>query len=307
MKIFSKITNLRDEYPKIALALGMFDGMHLGHQSIVNRAIELSKEIGGYSAALTFQNHPLSVIAKERMPLAIGNSELRAEILKDMGVDVLIDIPFTKSFSRLSPKVFLLLLKENLAPHYVVVGKNYTFGEGGKGTGKMLLREGEHFGFKAEVCPTVLDAGKPISSTRIRALIKEGAIHEVTEFLGRPFSFVGRVVHGERRGRELGFPTANLKIEEYRAMFPNGVYAAKVRYNGKTYNGLVNVGDNPTFGGEKRRLEVHIEDFSKNIYNELIEVIFLEKLRDEKKFDSVNDLIAAIKQDRDTARKYLDS
>ncbi|MBR3624021.1 MAG: bifunctional riboflavin kinase/FAD synthetase, partial [Selenomonadaceae bacterium] len=303
MKIFSKITNLQDEYPNLALALGMFDGMHLGHQSIVKRAIELSKEIGGCSAALTFQNHPLSVIAKERMPLAIGSSELRAEILKNMGVDALIDIPFTKSFSKLSPKVFLLLLKENLAPKYVVVGKNYTFGEGGKGTGKMLIREGEHFGFKAEVCPTVLDAGKPISSTRIRALIKEGAIHEVTEFLGRPFNFIGRVVHGERRGRELGFPTANLKIEEHRAMFPNGVYAAKVKYDGKIFNALANIGNNPTFEGEKRRLEVHIENFSKNIYNELIEVIFLEKIREEKKFDTANDLVAAIRKDRDMARK----
>ena len=222
-----------------------------------------------------------------------------------MGVDALIDIPFTKSFSKLSPKVFLLLLKENLAPKYVVVGKNYTFGEGGKGTGKMLIREGEHFGFKAEVCPTVLDAGKPISSTRIRALIKEGAIHEVTEFLGRPFNFIGRVVHGERRGRELGFPTANLKIEEHRAMFPNGVYAAKVKYDGKIFNALANIGNNPTFDGEKRRLEVHIENFSKNIYNELIEVIFLEKIREEKKFDTANDLVAAIRKDRDMARKYF--
>lgn len=304
MKIFSKITNIKDEYPAISIALGMFDGMHLGHQSIVRRAIELSHDIGGYSATLTFKNHPLSVIDKEHAPLAIGTSEIRAGVLKDMGVDILIEIPFTKELSLLSPKDFLSLLKENLAPKYIVVGKNFTFGKDGKGTGKMLVQEGENYGFVAQICPTVVEGKKPISSTRIRALIKDGMLGEVNKFLGRPLSYMGRVVHGDKRGRTIGFPTVNLKLASYRACLPNGAYAAKAKYNGKFFNAIANIGNNPTFDIKEKRLEAHIIGFSKNIYNEMIEIMFIEKLREEKKFKNVDELIAALKNDLETAKKH---
>ena len=306
MKIFHEIINLKNEYKNIAIALGMFDGMHLGHRSIVNRAIELSEEIKGVSLVLTFQNHPLSVLDVDCMPLAIGSSEIRAEILEKMGVDILLDIPFTKEFSLISPQKFLAILKENFEPKYVVVGENYTFGKGGVGDGNMLIKESANFNFKAEVCKTVLNNDKPISSTRIRALIKEGNLTETNNFLGRPFSYIGKVIHGDERGRRIGFPTANLKISEKSAKLPSGAYASKVKYKNKIYNAISNIGNNPTFDLNETRLEVHILDFSQNIYDEKIEVMFIAKLRDEIKFKSVEDLISALKKDRENAKRILE-
>ena len=303
MKILDKITDVKKEFPSISIALGMFDGMHLGHQSIVNRAIELSKEISGVGAALTFKNHPLTIIDKEHAPLAIATSEIRRNVLQDMGVELLIEIPFTKELSRLSPLDFLALLRDNLAPKYIVVGKNFTFGYGGKGTGKMLVREGENYGFIAEICPTVRNGNKPISSTRIRALIKDGNLSEVNNFLGRPLSYIGKVISGDKRGRTIGFPTANLKLDANRAMLPNGAYAAKVKYRDKIYNAIVNIGNNPTFNGKETRLEAHILDFSKNIYDENIEIMFLAKLREEKRFADVEELKTALKNDIENAKK----
>lgn len=301
MKIFDEIPNLKQEYKDISIALGMFDGMHLGHQSIVNRAMELAKEIKGTSAVLTFQNHPFSVLDKECMPLAIGTSEIRSKIIEDMGADILIDIPFTKEFSLISPMDFLSLLKEKIAPKYIVVGKNFTFGRGGVGDGNLLIKEGKNFGFKAEVCKTVLNGGKPISSTRIRALIKEGNLEETNNFLGRPLSYIGEVIHGDKRGRTIGFPTANLKIEKRRAILPNGAYAVKVRHKDKIYKAMANIGNNPTFDAKEKRLEVNIFDFSRDIYGEKIEVMFIAKLRDEVRFYSVEKLIEALKNDKKIA------
>lgn len=305
MKIYHEIKDLKNESKNIALALGMFDGMHLGHRSIVNRAISLAKELNGIGAVLTFQNHPLSVLDRECMPLAIGSSEIRADILKKMGVDILMDIPFTKEFSLILPIDFLRILREKVSPKYIVVGKNFTFGKGGVGDGDMLIREGKNFGFKAEVCKTVLNDNKPISSTRIRALIKEGNLEEVNVFLGRPLSYIGKVVHGDKRGRKIGFPTANLKFNENTAHLPNGAYASRVRYKDKYYNAISNIGNNPTFDLKETRLEVNIMDFSQDIYDEKIEVEFMAKLRDEKKFNSTEDLISALKADRERAKQIL--
>ncbi|MBQ1336435.1 MAG: bifunctional riboflavin kinase/FAD synthetase [Selenomonadaceae bacterium] len=306
MKTYTKITDITKEYPRISVALGMFDGMHIGHQSIVQRAMELAKEQNGTSAVFTFNNHPLSILAKDRMPLQIGSPELRASILEKMGVEVLFNIPFTKEFSKLSPEKFLELLRNNLAPKYVVTGANFTFGRQGKGNQRLLQRVGEDYGFHAEICPTVLAGGHPVSSTRIRELLKEGDLDRVNEFLGRPFVFTARVIHGDRRGRTLGFPTANLQISESRAMLPNGAYAVQVIYKGTCYDGLANIGNNPTFEGNNRRLEVNIQEFRENIYDQLLQVVFLEKLREEKKFPSVEHLVRQLHNDRENARKIWD-
>jgi len=302
MKTYTKITDITKEYPRTAVALGMFDGMHIGHQSIVERAMELAREQEGTCVVFTFNNHPLSVLAKERMPLQIGSPELRAAILEKMGVDVLFNIPFTKEFSRLSPERFLELLRDCLAPCYVVTGANFTFGRQGKGNQRMLQRVGEDYGFHAEICPTVLAGGRPVSSTRIREMLKEGDLDTVNEFLGRPFTFTARVIHGDRRGRTLGFPTANLQIMEGRAMLPNGAYAVQVIYKGMYYNGLANIGNNPTFRGCDRRLEVNIQEFQEDIYDQLLQIVFLKKLREEKRFPSVDHLIRQLHRDKEAAK-----
>ena len=214
-----------------------------------------------------------------------------------MGVDVLIEIPFTKDFSRKSPEEFLQLLQEKISPAFVVTGPNYTFGRFGRGNGRLLLREAENFGFKAEVCQAFTVERKIVSSTRIRALIAAGDLISANELLGRNFTYAGEVVNGDRRGRKLGFPTANIELDDRRAMLPNGAYIVRVKVRGKNFNGIANIGDNPTFKVARRRLEVFIDDFSANIYGEEIFVSFVGKLRDEKNFSSAEDLKAQLVED----------
>ena len=297
MEIIKKITGLTKKYPQAVVALGMFDGVHLGHASVIRHAIDIAKKIGGTAIVFTFSNHPLTVIAPDDAPLMIGSKNLRREIFSDMGVDVLIEIPFTKDFSRKSPEEFLELLQEKISPAYVVTGPNYTFGRFGRGNGRMLLREAENFGFKAEVCQSFTVDRKIVSSTRIRALIAAGDLISANELLGRNFTYSGEVVNGDRRGRKIGFPTANLEISDQRAMLPNGAYIVNVKVRGKFFNGIANIGNNPTFKVAKRRLEVFIDNFSGDIYGEEIFVSFVSKLRDEKIFSTVEDLKTQLNED----------
>ena len=297
MEIIKKITALTKKYPKPVVALGMFDGVHLGHATVIRHAIDTAKKIGGTAIVFTFSNHPLSVIDPDSAPLIIGSKSLRREIFADMGVDVLIEIPFTKELSKKSPEEFLELLQDKIAPAYVVTGQNYTFGRFGRGNGRMLLREGENYGFKAEVCQTFTIDRKTVSSTRIRALIAAGDLNSANQLLGRNFTYAGEVVNGDKRGRKIGFPTANLEIADNRAMLPNGAYIVRVKVRDKFYNGIANIGDNPTFKVARRRLEVFIDKFSENIYGEEIFVSFVSKLRDEKIFASVEELKAQLNED----------
>ena len=303
MEIIKKLSSLTQKYKNPVVALGMFDGVHLGHQSVIRRAVEVAKNIGGTSIVFTFSNHPLTVLAPETAPLMIGSRSLRREIVESLGVEVLIEIPFTKELSKKTPEEFLNLLQEKISPAYVVTGQNFTFGRYGKGTGRMLLREGENYGFKAEICTTVTVGKKNVSSTRIRALIAEGDLISANELLGRNFTYVATVVNGDKRGRKLGFPTANLEIEDSRAMLPNGVYIVRVKVENDFYDGIANVGDNPTFKVAKRRLEVFIDNFSGDIYGEEISVSFLQKIRDEKTFASVEDLKFQLNEDLATLRR----
>ena len=303
MEIIKKFTKI--SYEKPVVALGMFDGVHVGHAGVIRRAVEIAKEIDGTPMVLTFSNHPLSVIAPENVPRIVGNKFLRREIFESLGVKVLIEIPFTKEFSRKSPEEFLTMLGERIAPRYVVTGPNYTFGRFGRGNGRMLIREGEKYGFKAEICPAVTVGKKIVSSTKIRALIAEGDLSAANELLGRNFTYTSQVMHGDRRGRKLGFPTANLEIDDRHAMLPNGAYVVRVKVHDKIFNGIANIGDNPTFKVARRRLEVFIDNFSGDIYGENISVSFIEKIRDEKTFESVEDLKAQLRADFDFMKNFF--
>ncbi len=302
MQVFSKLMDLTQLYPKIVMALGTFDGVHVGHQSIIRQAISLAASIHGTSLVFTFSNHPLSVIAPDKAPLQIGDTISKENILAEMGVDILVNIPFTRKFAKISPDQFLTDLRDNFGPAYIVVGPNFSFGHRGKGNPRMLMREGRSYGFKAEIAAAVQWHGRTVSSTRIRELLLAGELEMANEFLGRAFSFGGRVVHGDRRGRLLGFPTANLAIADHRAMLPNGVYAVKVTLRGERYDGIANIGTNPTFAGCNRRLEVHILDFSGDIYDAALQVQFLKKIRDEQKFPSADHLVKQLHADEATAR-----
>lgn len=304
MKLYTKWTDLRESAPNLSVALGMFDGVHRGHQSIINRAVEIAQQTGGKSAVFTFRNHPLSVLAPESMPPQIGDTRLKEMLIERLGVDILVCLPFTKELSRERPEDFLIQLQRYLAPRHVVTGPNFTFGSKGKGTQRMLLRVGPDYGFEAELCSAIQEEGSPVSSTRIRRLLSEGRLTEANLFLGYPFTFVGYVIHGDRRGRTLGFPTANLAIPDARVMLPNGVYAAEAVAEGRTYRALANIGTNPTFPGCNRRMEVNLQDYGGDLYDKLLEVRFLAQLREEKKFASVDELVHQMHRDKETAKKY---
>ena len=306
MKIYNKLANLvgRDKISPTAIALGMFDGVHQGHRSIVKRAKEIAAAAGGLSAVFTFANHPLATLAPEKEPLMICSRETKLRIFEELGADMVFNIPFTKEFSRITPENFLALLKENLAPKYLVTGNNFTFGAFAKGNKRTLLRLVKEYGFTAEICPTVNVDGKTVSSTRIRALIAADDLQTARELLGAPFTYGGFVVHGDARGRKIGFPTANLIIEKNRAMPNNGAYAARVSIGGEMFDAVANIGDNPTFDGKERRLEVNLQNFSRDIYGKYIEVEFLGKLREEIKFSGVEELTRQLNRDCECAAKF---
>ena len=297
MDTIKKISGAMKKITRPVVALGMFDGVHSGHASVIRRAKEIAEKIHGTTTVFTFSNHPLTILNPESAPLMIGSRNLRREIFEELGVEILIEIPFTKELSRKSPEEFLELLREKISPAYVVTGPNYTFGRFGKGNGRMLLRECENYGFKAEICPAFTAEKKNVSSTRIRALIAEGNLSGANELLGREFTCMAKVVHGDRRGRKIGFPTANLEIDDGRAMLPNGAYMVRVRVGKNFYAGMANVGDNPTFKIAKRRIEVFIDNFSGDIYGEEISISFIKKIRDEKTFSSVEELKNQLKDD----------
>ena len=200
MDVYTKLTDLTSRYKGIVVALGMFDGVHIGHQSIIRRAVSLAREQGGTAMVFTFSNHPLAVLAPQALPPQIGNNLLRQTRLAELGVDVLMSIPFTRSFAGNSPEEFLQLLRQHMAPRCVVTGPNYTFGAKGKGNQRLLLREGASYGFATEICPAVLRDGRPVSSTRIRALLDQGNLGEANDFLGYAFTVMDRVIHGDQRG-----------------------------------------------------------------------------------------------------------
>ena len=305
MEKYSQLVDFSSKYPNIVVALGMFDGLHIGHQEIIRTAVAKAQEINGTALVFSFANHPRSVIAPEGAPRRIGSDAVRARILNHLGADALVEIPFTSDFAETSADDFMQLLQRCFAPKYIVVGENYTFGRGGKGTTALLREKSETYGFQLIVCPSVMRDGAPVSSTRIRALIAQGELARVREYLGYPFTIIGTVIHGQARGRTLGFPTANIALREDYERLPNGVYAVTVMHQGLLYCGVANIGNNPTFDGCDRRLEVHLFDFSGNLYDSEIMVTFYEKIRDELRFASVDALIAQIAEDkRGVERKF---
>ena len=307
MRVFNKLSEAKRFVGNsvTAVALGTFDGIHIGHQSIINKAIELAGSVGGTSVVFSFSNHPLSVLAPERAPLLIGDNISKVQAIEELGAEVLINIPFTEKLSKQSPEMFLQLLRDNLHPMFVVTGPNFSFGCRGKGNPRLLKRIGNEYGFQTEIADGVSFDGHLVSSTRIREMIADGRLEEANEYLGRLYSFGGIVSHGDHRGRKLGFPTANLPIVEGRAMLPNGAYAVYVLVKGRRYMGIANVGNNPTFEGCSRRVEVYILDFNEDIYGSSIEVRFKAKLRDEKKFPGVEALITQLHRDEEKARSIL--
>ncbi|HWR07320.1 bifunctional riboflavin kinase/FAD synthetase [Sporomusa sp.] len=303
MKVFTRIENVR-HHPPVYIALGTFDGIHIGHQAIIARAVEQAKSKNCSSAVFTFSNHPLNVIDAARCPPLIVTNQEKVDLIAGLGVDMLFNVPFTAELLRLTPQRFLEKLVNNINLRHVIVGANFTYGHRGAGTPALLTTFGSKHGFTVDVVGMVDVDGVIVSSTIIRQLVADGAVKQAANLLGRPATITGKIIEGDQRGRKLGFPTANLAIPEGLLVPADGVYAVYVNdEQGGKFNGVANIGNNPTFTRQTRRIEVHILNFDRIIYGQQLKVQFIERIRGEIAFTCVKQLKQQMTADIEFARK----
>ena len=296
MLIFREIK--QNLIPSSCLALGMFDGVHIGHQKVILDAVKKSGKIDAISAVVTFSKHPQNITARTPT-LLITSLEDRLAILEEIGVQTTIVLDFDEKLSRLSAENYLQkYLIDGLNAKSISVGYNHHFGEQKRGNIEFLEKQSEHYGYQLSVIPPISIDGQIVSSSVIRELLSFGNVYQASKLLGRPFAIKGHVVKGKQRGRILGFPTANIKSEANIIVPAAGVYSGVVSIENTDYYTVVNIGIRPTFGDLTENLiEAHIIDFSGDLYDETIEISFLEKIRDEKKFNSLDELKSQIKLD----------
>ncbi|MCD6430241.1 MAG: bifunctional riboflavin kinase/FAD synthetase [Deltaproteobacteria bacterium] len=287
------------------VAIGNFDGVHLGHRSLFALATARARELGLQAAALTFRPHPLKLLFPERRIFLITSYERKADLIASCGIDNLVIAPFDHQFADLTANDFVEnVLVRHLGAAVVIVGDNYTFGRNREGSLSRLQELGRAHGFKVEVAPPCRVDGELVSSTKIREAIMRGEIERASRFLGRPCAIVGRVGRGKGRGRGIGFPTANLVSEV--ELYPcEGVYAVWVEYQNERYMGVVNIGYNPTFADTGLTVEVHIFDFDQDLYGQDLKIIFVEYLRKEKTCSGIEELRQLIATDVERARQIL--
>lgn len=307
MEIITSLdAELKNKYPATVIALGTFDGLHLGHTDVINTARNYAERSGLKLAVFTFSNHPLALIRPDLVPVRIISAEEKIKLLESFGVDYLINIPFTEDFAALSPDEFL----DRLACfnyRCLVVGENFTYGFLGSGKTETLERSGRKNGFDVIVRPLVKMNGNVVSSTGIRNLIQAGHIEYANRMLGRAYSITGKIVHGEQRGHKLGFPTANIELLHGEMAVPApGVYAVTASIEGSIYEGMGNIGNNPTFNDvEHARLEVNLFNCSGDLYGKTMSVQFHKYIRAEKKFSGVEELCRQIEEDKKAIKTYF--
>lgn len=288
------------------LTIGVFDGVHRGHRELISRAVELAAKRDLPSVLMTFDPHPSEVVRPGSHPAQLTTLQRRAELVEELGVDVFCVLPFTPELSRMPADVFVHeLLVEQLHVAAVVVGENFTFGKGAAGDVTLLRTLGSRFGFTAEGESLVSEDHLVYSSTYIRACIDAGDVVAAEHALGRPHRLEGIVVRGDGRGRDLGFPTANLSVTKFAAVPADGVYACRFRQGGKVRDAAVSVGTNPTFSGRERRVEAFVLDVDEDFYGQRVALDFVARLRGQLKFDSSDDLVVQMRQDVEQARHLL--
>lgn len=284
-----------------AISVGVFDGLHRGHRRIFERLVRHAEEAGLEPAAVTFDHHPLAVLRPQEAPPYLASPDERIQALAAVGVRRVVVLPFSLEFARLSPREFAqAVLADRLGARALFEGPDFRFGRGGAGDVSALAELGREFGFSVEVVPPVLEAGEVVSSSLVRRLLQAGDVAGAARCLGRPYRLSGRVVEGDRRGRKLGFPTANVAIPRERAWPAAGVYAvlARPEGGGARIGGMANLGVRPTFGGEELRLEAHLFDWQGDLYGRSLAVDFIARLRNERKFAGAAELIEQLARDR---------
>jgi len=292
-------------FPHPVVTLGNFDGIHLGHQAILARVVHDARARQGTALVLTFHPHPLAVLRPTlALPLILSLRE-KLRLFAAQGIHGVFLQHFTLPFSRLTPEEFVQrYLVEAIGTEKIIVGHNVSFGRNRAGRAETLEQLGRLCGVEVEIVGPVLLDDREVSSTTVRALLSAGDMRAVARFLGRPYTVSGRVEKGFQRGRGLGFPTANLRPRAD-VLLPNGVYAVLVTIGEQEVPGVANVGVNPTFGGNKRTIEAHLFDFSADLYGQRLRVGFVEHLRGERKFPSVQELARQIQEDASRARALL--
>ena len=311
MEIINGIENLRRSLRNAVVTLGNFDGVHLGHQQIFKRVREEASKLDGEAVVITFEPHPLKVFAPERFLPLLTPFRKKIRLIEECGIETVLCIEFSPAFSEISPSEFVQsILVQKVKVRKVIIGYNYHFGKGQKGDARTLKDAGEVFNFDVEIVEPLRVGQTIVSSSKIRDLIQRGEVEDASRLLGRDYPIIGRVVKGAKRGGTLGFPTANLEISD--ELYPKtGVYAVEVTWREQHFNGLANVGLNPTFSPERTQnpnpvsLEVYILNFSQDIYGDEIQVTFKKRIRDEVRFDSPARLVDQIQKDIQWAQKNV--
>jgi riboflavin kinase/FMN adenylyltransferase len=287
------------------LTIGVFDGVHRGHLHLLGHLAARAGEKGCLAGVVTFKSHPEKVLGRRDTLPWICTLQERVRLLKAAGMSVVAPITFTRGVAKLTARDFVLLLKKNLNMCGLVLGPDFALGRGRQGSPECLQQLGVELGFRVEVVkPARLD-GDIISSSAIRQLLADGDIHRVNEMLGRYFSLEGRVVPGDQRGRTLGFPTANLRVQPEQAMPKDGIYATLAHIGSRVLPSVTNIGVRPTFDGLKHLIETFIFDFSEDVYRRKLTIELVARLRDEMKFKSADELTAQMARDGEKARKLL--
>jgi len=307
MRVFRDVENL-PEFQNPVFTTGTFDGVHTGHQEIIRRIDKLATDGNGENIILTFHPHPRMVLHKDDANLKLLNTlDEKINLLSKYGVDNLVIIPFSKEFSQLTAEEYVKdFIWKKFHPRVVVLGFNHRFGNNRTGDLNLMIAMGKKLGFEVEEIEAQTVENISVSSTKIRNALMAGDVGTANSLLGHPYTLTGKVVAGEQMGRKLGFPTANLKIADTDKLIPaNGVYAVLVKIDETTYGGMLNIGFRPTFDGKKQTIEVNIFDFNEDIYGMEIGIDLVSHIRQEVKFNSVNELTEQIKKDKETSLEIL--
>ncbi|MFQ5672010.1 MAG: bifunctional riboflavin kinase/FAD synthetase [Nitrospinales bacterium] len=305
MEIISGSQNILTPFSYPIVTIGNFDGIHRGHQSIFRRVVQKAREKNGTSVVLTFNPHPVKVLAPEKSPRLLTSFKQKMRLIADCGIDCVVCEEFDHRLARMPAADFArTLLADRLRAREIMVGSGFVFGRGREGAIADLAKFGEQLGFAVHIVDPVKAGGEIVSSSRIRTLLSAGEVEQAAELLGRPYSLSGPVVEGRRAGKNLGIPTANVRPDEDLSP-PRGVYAVRVFLDGEEHSGVVNVGFNPTFNGKRLSVEVHLFDFNRQIYGREIDVRFIRRIRGEVAFSSTDALVRQIEQDIQTAKTLL--
>lgn len=307
MDVFLDLDSIpQKQFPIITI--GTFDGIHLGHQKLISHLLEKKKRYNGTAFLVTFEPHPQIVLNNRNQPISILTTlEEKLEVLQQFPIDGVVVIPFTKKLSELSGQLFIKkILIDKIGMKDIVIGYDHAFGKNRSGNVETLREMSAEFGFQVNVVEPVSLDGQIVKSTSVRNALRNGDISKATAFLGRPYLITGKVSRGRGRGKTSLFPTANLKVSHPHKLLPkNGVYVAEAVLDEKKYQAIVNIGERPTFNEKDKTIEVHIFDFSKNIYNRTLRLNILSRMRDEIKFQSVESLKKQINDDIKMARDYF--